>query len=181
MVDERGRDKNQICNGGRRAENEMWDNYRFILPARESHFRSVSKTVSIPKDLGHQRDWRGCHNRHIILDSLRMFHRKILDCASLPILTDSSQRSFSRFQSLFLQNSEDGPHTLLNGGLRRIPITLVWNCCRDLLNLCFQHLVEAQLVLCSDYEVVYHTPFQDSGNEASIRVPKMFISHVQQQ
>jgi hypothetical protein len=34
MVDERGRDKNEICNGGRRVENEMWDNYRFILPVR---------------------------------------------------------------------------------------------------------------------------------------------------
>jgi hypothetical protein len=52
MVDERGRDKNQICNGGRSAENEMRDNYNFILPARASHFRSVSKTVSIAKDLG---------------------------------------------------------------------------------------------------------------------------------
>jgi hypothetical protein len=56
MVDERGRDKNQICNGGRRAENEMRDNYRFILPARASYFRSMSKTVSIPKDLGHRCD-----------------------------------------------------------------------------------------------------------------------------
>jgi hypothetical protein len=26
-----------------------------------------------------------------------------------------------------------------------------------------------------------HTPFRDSGNEASIHVPKMFNSHVQQQ
>jgi hypothetical protein len=26
-----------------------------------------------------------------------------------------------------------------------------------------------------------HTPFHDSGNEASIRVPRMFNSHVQQQ
>jgi hypothetical protein len=41
MVDERGWDKNQICNGGRMAENEMWDNYRFILPGRASHFRYV--------------------------------------------------------------------------------------------------------------------------------------------
>jgi hypothetical protein len=32
MVDERGRDKHQICNGGRRAKNRMQDNYRFILP-----------------------------------------------------------------------------------------------------------------------------------------------------
>jgi hypothetical protein len=43
----------------------------------------------------------------------------------------------------------------LNGGLRRIPITSAWNCCIDLLNLCFQHLVEAQLVLHSDCEAVH--------------------------
>jgi hypothetical protein len=54
MVDERGRDKNQICNGGRRAENEMRDNYQFILSMRASHFRSVSKTIPIPEDLGHR-------------------------------------------------------------------------------------------------------------------------------
>jgi hypothetical protein len=53
MVDERGRDKNQICNDGRRVENEMWDNYRFILLVRASYFRSASKTVSIPEHLGH--------------------------------------------------------------------------------------------------------------------------------
>jgi hypothetical protein len=51
MVGKRGRDKNQICNGGRRAENGKRDDYRFILPARTSHFWHVSKTVSIPEDL----------------------------------------------------------------------------------------------------------------------------------
>jgi hypothetical protein len=56
MVDERGRDKNQICNGGRRAENEMRGNYLFIIPVRASHFRYVSKTISIPEDLGHRCD-----------------------------------------------------------------------------------------------------------------------------
>jgi hypothetical protein len=45
--------------------------------------------------------------------------------------------------------------TLLNGGLRRILINLTRNCCRDLLNLCLQHLIEAQLVLCSYYEAVH--------------------------
>jgi hypothetical protein len=85
----------------------------------------------------------------------RKFWQKILGCAGLLILIDSSQRSFSRFWSLFLEHSEGGPHTLLNGGLRRIPVTLTSNCCRDLLNLCLQHLVEAQLVLCSYYEVVH--------------------------
>jgi hypothetical protein len=117
-----------------------------------SHFRSVSKTVSIPKDLGHRCDWRTCHSRRGIIDASRKFQQKILSCAGLPILTNSSQRSFSRFWSLFLEHGEDRPHTLLNRGLRRIPITLAWNCCRDLLNLCFQHLVEAQLVLRSECE-----------------------------
>jgi hypothetical protein len=40
------------------------------------------------------------------------------------------------------------------GVLEEPPITLTWNCCRDLLNLCLQHLIEAQLVLCSHCEVV---------------------------
>jgi hypothetical protein len=85
----------------------------------------------------------------------RKFRRKIPSCAGLLILTESSQRSFSRLWSLFLEQSEDGPHTLLNRDLRRIPITLTWECCRDLLNLHLQHLIEAQLVLCSYCEVVY--------------------------
>jgi hypothetical protein len=113
----------------------------------------MNKTVSIPEDLGRRCDWRTCHSRHDILDALRKFHRRILSCTGLLILTDSSQRSFSRFWSLFLEHGEDGPHTLLNGGLRRVLITLTWNCCRDLLNLCFQHLIEAQLVLRSYCEV----------------------------
>jgi hypothetical protein len=52
MMDERGRDKNQICNGGRRVENGMRDNYRFILSARASYFRSVSEIVFISEDSG---------------------------------------------------------------------------------------------------------------------------------
>jgi hypothetical protein len=86
MVDERRRDKNQICNGGTSAENKIQDNYWFILPARASHFRSVSKTVSIPEDLGHRRDWRTCRSRRSILDVSRKFWRKILRCAGLLIL-----------------------------------------------------------------------------------------------
>jgi hypothetical protein len=86
---------------------------------------------------------------------LRKFRRKILGRAGLLILAESSQRSFSRFWSHFLEHSEDGPHTLLNGGLRRIPVTLTWNCCRNLLNVCLQHLIEAQLVLRSYCEVVH--------------------------
>jgi hypothetical protein len=54
MVDERGRDKNQICNGGRRVENEMRDNYRFILLVRESHFRSVSYLIFMPRPCTHR-------------------------------------------------------------------------------------------------------------------------------
>jgi hypothetical protein len=122
---------------------------------RASHFRSVSKTVSIPEDLGHQCNWRTCYSRRGILDMLRKFCSKILDCAGLLILTDSSQRSFSRFWSLFLEHSEDGPHTLLNMGIRRIPIILTWNCCIDLLNLYLQHLIEAQLVLRSYCEAIH--------------------------
>jgi hypothetical protein len=72
-MDERGRDKNQICNGGRRVENGMQDNYRFILSVRVSHFRSVSKTVSIPEDLGHRHDCRTCRSRCGILDASRKF------------------------------------------------------------------------------------------------------------
>jgi hypothetical protein len=56
MVDIGRRDKNQICNGGRRAKNEMWDNYRFVLSVRASHLRPGSKTISIPEDLGYRCD-----------------------------------------------------------------------------------------------------------------------------
>jgi hypothetical protein len=45
-----GEIKIKYANGGRR------DNYQFILPVRASHFRSVSKTVSIPEDLGRRCD-----------------------------------------------------------------------------------------------------------------------------
>jgi hypothetical protein len=45
----------------------------------------VSKTISIPEDLGHWCDWRTCRNRRDILDALRKFHRKILSCAGLLI------------------------------------------------------------------------------------------------
>jgi hypothetical protein len=51
MVDERGETN---ANGGRRAENEMRDNYWFILLVRASHFMFVSNTVSISQDLGHR-------------------------------------------------------------------------------------------------------------------------------
>jgi hypothetical protein len=83
MVDETGRHKNQICNGGRRAENEMRDNYRFIFPVRASHFMSVSKSISIPKNLGHQCDSRTCRSRRGILDASRKFWQKILACGGL--------------------------------------------------------------------------------------------------
>jgi hypothetical protein len=56
---------------------------------------------------------------------------------------------------LSLEHSEDGLHALLNGALRWIPIALTWKCCSDLLNLCLQHLIEAQLILCSHREVVH--------------------------
>jgi hypothetical protein len=56
-------------NCGRRAENEIWDNYRFILPVRASQFRLVSKTASIAEDLGHRCDWKTCRSRRGILDA----------------------------------------------------------------------------------------------------------------
>jgi hypothetical protein len=45
----------------------------------------VSKIISIPEDLDHRCDWRTCHSRNGILDALRRFHRKILDCVGLLI------------------------------------------------------------------------------------------------
>jgi hypothetical protein len=116
----------------------------------------VSKTISIPEDLGSRCNWRTCRSKCGIFDASRRFCRKKFGCAGLLIPTDSFQRSFSRFLSRFLEYGEDGPHTLLNGGLRRTPITLTWNCCRDLLNLCLQYLIEAQLVLRSYCEVVHY-------------------------
>jgi hypothetical protein len=80
-----GEIKIKYANGGRRAENEMWGNYHFILTARASHFISVSKTISIPEDLSHRCDWRTCHNRHGILDASRKYCRKILGCTGLLI------------------------------------------------------------------------------------------------
>jgi hypothetical protein len=50
-----------------------------------SHFRSVNKTISIPKDLGCLCDWRTYCSRRGILDASRKFHRRILDCAGLLI------------------------------------------------------------------------------------------------
>jgi hypothetical protein len=43
----------------------------------------------------------------------------------------------------------------LNGALRWIPIALTWKCCSDLLNLCLQHLIEAQLILHSHHEAIH--------------------------
>jgi hypothetical protein len=43
----------------------------------------------------------------------------------------------------------------LNGALTWIPIALTWKCYNDLLNLCLQHLIEAQLILDSHCEAVY--------------------------
>jgi hypothetical protein len=46
---------------------------------------SVSKTISIPEDLGHRHDWRTCRSRHDIHDASTKFHRRILYCARLLI------------------------------------------------------------------------------------------------
>jgi hypothetical protein len=56
----------------------MRDNYQFILPVRASHFRSVSKIVSIHEDLECRCDWRTCHSRRGILDASRKFWQKLL-------------------------------------------------------------------------------------------------------
>jgi hypothetical protein len=78
-----GEVKIKYTNGERRTENEMQDNYQFILPMRASHFRFVSKTISIPEDLDCQCNWRTCHSRRGILDASRKFRRKILSYAGL--------------------------------------------------------------------------------------------------
>jgi hypothetical protein len=52
-----GEIKITYANGEKRVENEIRGNYQFILPARASYFRSVSKAISIPEDLGHRCDW----------------------------------------------------------------------------------------------------------------------------
>jgi hypothetical protein len=54
--------KIKYANGERRAQNKIRDIYRFILSVRALHFRSVSKTVSIPKDLGCRCDCRTCRS-----------------------------------------------------------------------------------------------------------------------
>jgi hypothetical protein len=73
------------ANGGRRVENEIRDNYQFIHPARASHFRYVSKTISIPEDLGRRCYWRTYRSRRGILDTSRKFQRRFLDCVGLLI------------------------------------------------------------------------------------------------
>jgi hypothetical protein len=45
----------------------------------------VTKTVSIPEELGCWCNSRICRSRRVILDLMRRFHRKILDCAGLLI------------------------------------------------------------------------------------------------
>jgi hypothetical protein len=77
MVDERG-EKMQMVE---EWQKKIWDNYQFILPVRASHFRSVSKTISIPEDLGRRCNWRTCRSMCGILDAPRKFCRKILRCA----------------------------------------------------------------------------------------------------
>jgi hypothetical protein len=99
MVDERGRDKNQIWNSGRRVENGMRDNYQFILSTSVSHLRCMSKTIFIPEDLCCQHDCRTCRSRRGILDVLRKFRRKLLGCAGLLIGCHSTPRpSVSRLR-----------------------------------------------------------------------------------
>jgi hypothetical protein len=74
---------------------------------RASDFRSVSETVSIPEDFGHQCGWRTCHSRRGILDLSRKFHRKILDsagllieCQSIPLWSDRDHDLVELFGTL---------------------------------------------------------------------------------
>jgi hypothetical protein len=65
----------------------MRDNYLFILPTRASHFRYVRKTISIPKNLGHQCDWRTCAVDVAFLTRRENFGENLsaaLDFLSLP-------------------------------------------------------------------------------------------------
>jgi hypothetical protein len=60
----------------------------------------MSKTISIPEDLGHRCDWRTCRSWRDILDASRKFHRKILGCAGLLIGCHSILRpSVSRLRA----------------------------------------------------------------------------------
>jgi hypothetical protein len=60
--------KIKYANGGRRVENKICDNYRFILLMRASHFRFASMTISILEDLGHWCNWRTCRSWRGIVD-----------------------------------------------------------------------------------------------------------------
>jgi hypothetical protein len=90
MVDGKGEIKVKYANGGRRAQNEIRDYYMFILLVRASHFKSVSKTISIPDDLGCQCDWRTYRSRRGNIDASRKFRRKIFGCVGVLIGWHSS-------------------------------------------------------------------------------------------
>jgi hypothetical protein len=62
----------------------------------------MSKTVSLPEDLGHRCDWRTCRSRCGILDASRKFRRKFLGYAGLLIRCHSILRpSVSRPRATF--------------------------------------------------------------------------------
>jgi hypothetical protein len=73
----------KYANARRSVKNKIWDNYRFILQVKPSHFRSVSKTVSISEDLGCWCDWRTYRSWCGITDAPGGFHWEILDCIRL--------------------------------------------------------------------------------------------------
>jgi hypothetical protein len=83
------------------------------------------------------------------------------------------------FGAFSLEHSEDGLHALLNGALRWIPIALMWKCCSDLLNLCLQHLIEAQLILRSYREVVHLSTYVFQELVSGINLLAKFIIHPQ--
>jgi hypothetical protein len=86
---------------------------------RASHFRSVSKTVSISEDLSHRHDWRTCHSSCGIVDMTRKFRQKILGCAklliechSIPLWSDRDHYLVALFGTLGF----DGPSYNINCG-----------------------------------------------------------------
>jgi hypothetical protein len=114
-----GEIKIKYVNGGRRAKNELWDNDWFILLARASHFRSVSKTVFIPKDLCHRCYWRTCRSRCGILDASREFRRKILGSTGLLIRYHSIPRPFVLWQHLHVSYPSRA-HELVDSNLAAV-------------------------------------------------------------
>jgi hypothetical protein len=55
----------------------------------------------------------------------------------------------------------------------------MWKCCSDLLNLCLQHLIEAQLILLSHREVVHLAPYAFQEHVSGMNPLAKFIIYPQ--